>query len=308
MSAALATCEVDDSALRADEWCARVREGLESGTLVPYLGPGVTALTGAVVPADLRALGAFFGSKVTLPRWGKRTAWAAAQYIETYRHRRTLVAWMAEAFAAPVAPLPFHRYLASLPLPLIVDTWYDGAMRAALAGRGADADGGGWGEVQGISRAAIREDRWWRAYDASGAPVDKGTPSTWRTVLYKPHGAIVPDKNFLVTDADYVEVLTEIDIQTPLPDVVKARRSALGFVFFGCRFDDQMLRTFARQILKRSSGPYYVVAPPGALTSNERRFLQAQEMILLEHDLAPVLEKLCAPPTAASSASSAPCP
>ncbi len=43
-----------------------------------------------------------------------------------------MTALMSEAFATPVAPTPLHRHLATLSLPLIVDSWYDGAMRTAL--------------------------------------------------------------------------------------------------------------------------------------------------------------------------------
>ena len=49
-------------------------------------------------------------------------------------------------------------------------------------------------------------------------------PAAWTTLLYKPHGSVAPARNFLISDADYVEVLTEIDIQTPIPDAVKDRR------------------------------------------------------------------------------------
>ena len=272
--------------VNADGWFDRVRGGLQRGVLAPYLGPGLTALGGAPVPSSPAALAEFFGRKVALPRWGKRNAWAAAQFIESRQHRSTLIAMMAEAFAAPAPALPFHRYLAGLPLPLIVDTWYDGAMRAALAARSD------WGEVQGITRAAIGEDRWWRTYDAAGRPANTEVASGWRTVLYKPHGSIIPDRNFLIADSDYVEVLTEIDIQTPIPPVIKERRTALGFVFIGCRFDDQMLRNYARQLSKRSAGPHYVLSEPEALTSNERRFIETQKMSLLRFPLASALERL----------------
>ena len=64
-----------------------------------------------------------------------------------------------------------------------------------------------WGEVQGITRAGIGEDRWYRFYDAAGTEADRTAASGWTTVLYKPHGSIAPAKNFLISDADYVEVL-----------------------------------------------------------------------------------------------------
>lgn len=80
-------------------------------------------------------------------------------------------------------------------------------------------------------------------------------------MIYKPWGGHAPAGNYLVSDSDFVEVLTEIDIQTPIPARVQQRRAALGFVFLGGRFNDQLPRAFARQILKRSAGPHFAVLP-----------------------------------------------
>jgi SIR2-like domain len=193
---------------------------------------------------------------------------------------------MAEAFAASVAPTPLHNYLASLPLPMIVDTWYDAVMRSALATRSD------WGEVQGITRAGIGEDRWYRFYDASGAESDRSAAESWTTLLYKPHGSITPAKNFLISDADYVEVLTEIDIQTPIPDIVKDRRAQRSFLFIGCRFHDQLLRSYARQVTKRSATPHYVIVDPDTLTKNELRFILVQGMTPIAIPLARACEIL----------------
>ena len=279
-----------EAAPRADvaRWFGEVTEGLAAGRLAPYLGPALTALGETPVPATYEALAGFLGSKVPLPRRALGNLWAAAQFIESRRHRSTLVSLLAEAFATPVAPLPFHRFLAGLPLPMIVDTWYDGAMRTAL---GATARGD-WGEIQGITRATIGEDGWTRPYGADGARAPAGAVPGWKTLLYKPHGAVTPDRNFLAADSDYVETLTEIDIQTPIPDAVKARRAEVGFVFIGCRFHDQLLRTYARQIAKRSGGPHYVVVEPAGLTRNERRFLDELHMRPLVAPLGDVLGRL----------------
>ncbi len=84
-----------------------------------------------------------------------------------------------------------------------------------------------------------------------------------------------PAANFLVTDSDYVEVLTKTAIQTPIPGVVKEWRPNRGLFFVGCRFDDQVLRTYAQQIMKRSKGPHFAVMDAATLTKNERRFLAA---------------------------------
>lgn len=249
---------------------AGVAARLAAGSVIPYLGPGLTELSKPTVPMTPEALAAFFGTKVALPRRARGNAWASAQHIESVKHRATVSALMTEAFAPPVAPTALHRYLASLPLPMIVESWYDATMRAAL-GQRSD-----WGEVQGITRAGIGENRWFRFYDAAGAEVGAAAADRWATILYKPHGSIAPAKNFLISDADYVEVLTEIDIQTPIPDVIKNRRAERTFLFIGCRFHDQLLRTYARQITKRSATQHYAIVDPDTLTKNELRFFITQ--------------------------------
>ncbi|WP_454631824.1 SIR2 family NAD-dependent protein deacylase [Bradyrhizobium cenepequi] len=261
---------------------------LRTGGVIPYLGPGVIELSKPAAPVNPEALATFFSAKIALPRRARGNAWASAHHIESTRHRSTVTALMAEAFATPVAPTPLHHHLAALPLPLIVDVWYDGAMRSALAGRSD------WGEIQGITRAGIGEDRWYRFYDAEGQEVDRAQAKGWTTILYKPHGSVAPAKNFLISDADYVEVLTEIDIQTPIPDEVKARRTGRSFLFLGCRFNDQLLRTYARQVSKRSAEVHYAIVEPDTLSRNELRFLVGQGLTPLAIPLGRAVEIMLA--------------
>jgi len=266
---------------------AQAAEGLKAGTVVPYIGPGISALGDATVPLSPEALAAFLATKTTLPRRAVGNAWAAAQYIESYRFRDTLVAWLREAFATPVTPSAFHRWLAGLGLPLIVDSWYTAEMRIALQDAGTD-----WIEVQGISRAHIGEDRWFKFYDRAGDPSNAQAAGAARTLLYTPHGNVLPSGNFLISDADYVEVLTEIDIQTPIPEEVRQRRTGKSFFFIGCHFHDQMLRSYAKQISKRSSDQHYAIVDAASLTRNEARFLEDHNIAVIDLDLGEALARL----------------
>jgi len=248
------------------DWPEALTAGLAEGRLAPYLGPGLLTLCdGAVPPADPLALAAALTAQVTVPGKIRNRLTAAAQFTENFKHRSTLVKAMNGIYAAAPEPSPLHRWLAALPAPLIVDTWYDDTMRHALAGRSD------WAEIQGLSQSE-HFGQWTGRYDAAGQPLGDGSaaPVTW---LYKPWGGHAPAGNFLVSDTDFVEVLTEIDIQTPIPDVVQQRRSELGFVFLGLRFNDQLPRAFARQILKRSGGPHHAVLPDEP-TRMETRFLE----------------------------------
>ncbi len=67
---------------------------------------------------------------------------------------------------------------------------------------------------------------------------------------------------------------------------MKARRADRGFLFQGCRIHDQMLRTYARQITKRSEGPHFAVAERSELTRNELRFYADQGIEIIDMPLA----------------------
>lgn len=258
---------------------AAVIDGLAAGTLIPYLGPGMLDLVpDAPVPSTPEALAAFITAKVTVPHKIRNRLTAAAQYIENFKHRKSIVAFMAEAFQPVATPSPLHRHLAALPrLPLLVDCWYDNAMQVALMERP------GWGQVQGLSQSEHFGD-WVGYYDNTGAAALQEDAEQWATLFYKPIGGVAPAKNFLVSDTDYVEVLTEIDIQTPIPPRVQELRAGRGFLFLGCRFNDQLQRTFARQIMKRSSDTHYAVLP-GEPTRNEARFLSEQNITRIDMTL-----------------------
>jgi hypothetical protein len=255
---------------------AAVLAGLSAGRVVPYLGPGVLALAGPAcpLPASPPALVKHLTAKASVPHKLLGNLTAAAQFIENFKHRKTVAAAMREAFAPAVAPTILHRLLADLAgLPMIVHAWYDDLPQRALTGR---TD---WGMVQGVSQAE-HQGAWCHYFDANGSLTTAEAASAWSTLLYQPLGSVAPAGNFLVSDSDFVEVLTEIDIQTPIPDPVQRRRAGRQFLFLGCRFDEQLGRTFARQVMKRSSDHHYAVLPETP-TRNEARFLAQQNIEVL---------------------------
>jgi hypothetical protein len=249
--------------------------GLAAGTLIPYLGPGLLPQAPASpVPGDAEQLALFMTSRITVPHKIRQRLTAAAQFIENFKHRKSLLDLMQQAFSVSVTPGRLQQALAAMPgIPLIVDVWYDDTMRDAMrnamtaAARAADS----WGLVQGLSQAE-HFGTWYQYYDASGTAVAEAQAEQWQTVLYQPIGAHWPAANYLVSDSDYVEVLTEIDIQTPIPPLIQLLRRDRHFLFLGCRFNDQLQRTFARQILKRSSALHWAVLQ-GEPSRNEQRFM-----------------------------------
>jgi hypothetical protein len=241
---------------------------LDRGSVIPYLGAGMLDLCpeAGAVPASMESLAGFLGSKVTVPGRARGNLSASAQYIENFKHRKTLNDLMAQAFAPQLTPSSLHHALAGLPgLALIVQLWYDDAMRSAIMSH-RDV-----GLIQAASQAE-QFGTWFNHLSLEGVSVATDAAAAWSLALYQPWGALVPNGNFLVSDSDFVEVLTEIDIQTPIPALVQERRRGRSFLFLGCRFTSQTERLFAHQIMKRSADTHYAVlnAEP---SRNEARFL-----------------------------------
>lgn len=265
-----------------------ISTALAAGTAIPYLGPGVLALEPATchVPATPEDLVKLLTSKVSVPHKIRNNLTAAAQFIENFKHRKSVVSLMDEAYSPGAQPNVLHQYLAVLkkkPL-LIVDTWYDDAMSRALKGRV------NWGQIQGVSQSE-HFGTWVNYFDAEGTSVEAKEADTWQVVLYKPLGSITPAKNFIVSDSDFVEVLTEIDIQTPIPPRVQELRTGSNFLFLGCRFNNQLTRTYARQVMKRSSEKHWAVIE-GPLSRMEKKFLEEQDITRIDLPLAQFVEWL----------------
>ncbi|MBR9973349.1 SIR2 family protein [Magnetospirillum sulfuroxidans] len=266
---------------------------IAAGHLIPFLGPEVLTLTPEPwpVPTGARELSQRLCKRVAVPGRIRNNMWHTAQYIETFRHRMTLDKLMLEIFKPVPEPSLLHRWLAGrTQLPLIIDTWYDGTMAQALAEARSD-----WALFQGTSKARRTGDApWFRSYAADGSEVASAEAAKATTILYKPHGAALPAGDVLASDADYVEVLTDIDIQTPIPDTIKERRTEMGVIFLGCRFYDQILRTFARCLTKHSKGPRYAVVPWDDLTPNEKKFMEIEKITPISMPLAQAAEILAA--------------
>jgi len=249
-----------------------ISQAFDGGNAIPFLGPGVLSFgkEGGQLPDSHKALVGHLTSKSSVPHKVRNNLGAVAQFIENFKHRSTVTNAMTEAFSADAQPTALHTLLMSLPaLPLVVHAWYDDLPQKAMRTYP------GWGMVQGVSQSEHFGD-WVYYYNSdgtfAGVEADRSY-ADWKTLLYQPLGSVWPAHNYLVSDSDFVEVLTEIDIQTPIPASVQEIRKGRSFLFLGCRFSTQLERLFAHQIIKRSSEKHWAILPED-ITRNEARFLE----------------------------------
>jgi hypothetical protein len=171
-----------------------ITDAFESGSAIPYLGPGMLKLAEAPCPLPTSAeeLVGRLTAKASVPHKIRKNLTATAQFIENFKHRRTVKTAMTEAFRPAIPPTGLHRFLAEQPaLPLVVHVWYDDLPQKALAGRK------NWGMVQGVSQAE-HFGTWVHYYNPEGSQVEACNSDT---LLYQPLGSVAPAGNFLVSDS-----------------------------------------------------------------------------------------------------------
>jgi hypothetical protein len=237
------------------------------GSLVVYLGPDLFD-DPPEFPENESDLAARLCERVAVPGRLRGKLNECAQYIESFKHRKTLTSLMGELFLKKSREAPVHRLLSEFPLPLVVDAWFS-PLSSELLVKPGDV------QISAVSRAEYR-DKWFRTDRRSEdgwSAIDSAGPSD--RVLYRPFGTMIPNVEVLVSDADFVEVLTEIDIQTPIPEWIRKHRTGRHFLFLGCHFDNQTTRMFARQIMKRSSDRHFAVRE-GPVSPKEGRFYEQE--------------------------------
>ena len=75
-----------------------IARALDSGAVIPYMGPDMLGLCADIqVPATPLALAESMTAKVSVPHKIRKRLTQAAQFIENFKHRQTLVAAMAVA-------------------------------------------------------------------------------------------------------------------------------------------------------------------------------------------------------------------
>ena len=148
-----------------------ISQMFDGGSAIPYLGPGVLSLAGSgnQLPGSHDALVGRLTAKTSVPHKIRTNLTAAAQFIENFKHRRTVSNAMTEAFCGESQPTSLHTLLMNLPaLPLVVHAWYDDLPQKALRSRT------GWGMAQGVSQAE-HFGNWVHYFDADGKQAEAKT-------------------------------------------------------------------------------------------------------------------------------------
>ncbi len=259
-------------------------EGIKSGKIVPYLGPGV--LTGVVSKADGSAIPADSDSLILAMNGGKPMAPRlmfefprAAMDVELKRGRKAVTRFLDTTYGETEwTRAPIHDWLATLLPPYVIDINRDIQLQDSYANTPHIL-------IRGIARIAGTDYRFRiDQYDGEKySEIEQTEVDTSLPVLFKPTGSPKPDATYIASDADFVDYITELMGGFAIPDFLKQYRKGKQYLFLGMR----MLRDTERMVL--SDMVYAADTPPGwALipepTDKERRFCATKGIEVIEAD------------------------
>ena len=247
--------------------------GLSEGSVVPYLGPA--ALDGVVDPVTGKAIPADSDSLILAMNNGQPMAPKlmfefprAAMNIELKRGRSTINRFLDTTYRdTKWSTSALHEWLAQSRLPYIIDTNRDIQLQEQYATRPHTL-------IVGTARIATKEYRY-RLFHYDGAAyslIEQEAVNTSLPVLFKPLGTPLPETNYIASDADFVDYITELMGGFAIPSFVKRMRQNKRYLMLGLRFNRDTERMVFSEIIFGADTPagWALIPHP---TDKEKRFL-----------------------------------
>ena len=262
-------------------------EQIANGELVPYVGPatltGVTEVgTGVAIPADGESLILEMnGGKPMAPRLMYEFP-RAAMNQELKKGRKFLEKFLTKTYGERKwSGSAFHQWLFELKPQYIVDINRDTQFQDLFSQAGQ-----AFTLIVGMARISGTDYRF-KIYQFDGqdykeieqADLDQSLP-----ILFKPMGSPVPEANYVASDADYVDYITELMGGFAIPAFVKLYRQGKRYAFFGMDLSRDTERMVMSDIVYGAAqGPsgYVVNAEP---SEKELRFFKKKDLALITMD------------------------
>ncbi|MFS2159500.1 SIR2 family protein [Pseudomonas sp. Pseusp122] len=257
---------------------------LIKGDLVPYLGPGVLhdvtdRVSGQPIPADSDSLIlAMTGGQPMAPRLMYEFP-RAAMHLENKKGRSFIERFLTQTYGGDNWTVsPVHRWLASLKLGYVIDNNRDTQLQHAYAGQPHTL-------IVGAARLAASPYRF-DLYQYDGQhyrPVDLRDVDTDLPVLFKPLGTPLPSPNYVASDADFVDYITELMGGFAIPAWIKLQRRNKRYLFLGMRFNRDTERMVMSDMIQDAApdAGWVLIADPSA---KERKFCERKQLQLIETD------------------------
>ncbi len=259
---------------------------IKEGSLIPFMGMGVFKETktedGEQIPFDSDSMILRLnGGRAMSPRLMYEYS-RAAMSLEHRKGRPFIEQMTNHIFTFKPYPMPtVYAWLKTLMPRYVIDLNLDDSLLKLYADRDHFL-------VTGVSRIMAGYDRFLvYMYTASSQEykrVEKELLSQMLPILFKPLGCTVPEKSFIISDADFVDWLTEAMGGYALPPFLKTFKNDKSYLFLGIDFDRDTYRMVANEVTLGLSGGY-LVNDKEEISKKEEKFLTSHKIEKLNTSL-----------------------
>lgn len=269
---------------------AEIIEGIRSGSVVPYLGPGVLngvveTDTGTPIPADSDSLIlAMTGGQPMAPRLMYEFP-RAAMHMENKKGRKFLDTFLENTYLRKKwKESEFHQWLSNLNSPYIVDTNRDIQLQTFYQQRPHTL-------IVGVARIAAHPYRFdvYQWENGEYKVIEAEAMDMSLPILFKPLGSPVPKPNFIASDADFVDYITELMGGFAIPSPLKTHRKQKHYLFLGMRFTRDTERMVMSDITYDAESQTGWAFIPDA-TEKEKRYLSKRGVQIINEDWTSLLQ------------------
>lgn len=268
-----------------DNFMETIIEKLHNGTLVPFIGMGVfegtKAKDGSTIPHDSDSMILALNNGRAMSDRLMYEYSRAAMSLEQRKGREFIVQMTNHIYASKEYDLPFtYEFLKTIKPKYMIDTNVDDSSCKVYE----DVE---HFMITGISRITAEYDRFViYKYDPAikeYKQIDKELLDDSFPILFKPMGCTIPDKNFIISDADFVDWLTEAMGGYALPPFLKEYKKEKSYMFLGVDFSRDTFRMVAHEItLGLKDG--LVVTKKDELTKKENKFVNMHNLGVFNQD------------------------
>jgi len=260
-----------------------IKKKLQEGTLIPFLGMGIfkdtVAKDGSSLPYDSDSMIlALNNGRAMSPRLMYEYS-RAAMSLEQRKGREFIVQMTNHIFSSKEYELPAaYQWLSHFKPKYVIDTNLDDSLQKVYANDDHFL-------VTGISRITADYDRYiiykYEASSQTYSQIAKEELTLDLPILFKPMGSTKPQMNFIISDADFVDWLTEAMGGYAIPTVLKEYRKDKEYLFLGVDFSKDTFRMVANEITIGLKGGY-VLFNKEELTKKEDKFIKTHNLVNLE--------------------------
>lgn len=261
-----------------------ILSGLYDNRVVPYLGPGVlfdviSKLNGAPIPADSDSLIlAMNGGKPMAPKLMYEFP-RAAMNQELKRGRNFVTQFLDKTYRdSKWSRAALHDWLAEWKPDYVVDINRDTQLQASYADEEHTL-------VVGLARVIGNHFRF-KIYQYDGKNYFEIEQKQWDDqlpILFKPMGTPIPESNYVASDADYVDYITELMGGFAIPDFLKEYRKGKKYLLLGVALNRDSERMVMSDITYGAAEHrgWFLRKNP---TDKEKRFAERIGFELIEAD------------------------